>query len=77
MRRVGRPNGKVSILCTYDVDQKDHIVYCIGVDESGKYYSVEEHEYYVGSAYSVYKDYYILEDSEAEDLIRKAKVRNS
>lgn len=41
MRRVGRPNGKVSILCTFDVDQKDHIVYCIGVDDSGKYYSVK------------------------------------
>ena len=77
MRRVGKPNGKVTLLDTYDADHDKHIVYSVGVDENGQYYSVEEHEYHVGSAYSVYKDYYILEDSKAEDLMRKAKVRNS
>ena len=75
MRRTGRPDGKVTILYTYDADHNEHIVYSVGADEAGKYYSVEEHEYNIGSAYSVYKDYYILEGSEAEDLIRKAKAR--
>ena len=77
MKRVGKPNGKLTLLGTYDVDHNNHIVYFVGVDDIGKYYSVEEHEYHVGSAYSDYKDYYILEDSEAKDLMRKAKVRNN
>ena len=77
MRRVGKPNGKVTLLGIYDVDQNNHIVYSLGVDESGKYYSVEEHEYNVGSAYSVYKDYYILEDSETKELSWKVRVRGN
>ena len=77
MRRTGKPDGKVTILYIYDVDHNEHIVYSVGVDEAGKYYSVEEHEYNIGSAYSFYKDYYILEDFEAEDLIRKAKARKN
>lgn len=64
MKRVGKPDGKVTLPGTYDVDHNNHIVYSPGVDESGKYYSVEEHEYNVCSAYSVYRDYYFLEDSE-------------
>ena len=75
MRRVEKPTGKVTLLSTYEVDRDNHIVYSLGVDESGKYYSIEEHEYNIGSAYSVYKDYYILEDSEAEELKRKARMR--
>ena len=66
MRRVGKPNGKVTLLGIYDVDQNNHIVYSLGVDESGKYYSIEEHEYNIGSAYSFATDYYILEDPEAK-----------
>lgn len=77
MRKVGEPDGKVTLLGTYDVDHNNHIVYSLGVDESGKYYSVEEHEYNVGSAYSVYRDYYILEDSEVEDLRQRARVRGN
>ena len=77
MKQVGKPDGKVTLLFTYDVDHNDHIVYQVGVDDAGKYYSVEEHEYNIGSAYSVYKDYYILEDHEAEDLIRRAKARKN
>lgn len=77
MRRVGKLDSKVTILGTYDVDHNEHIVYSVGVDEDGKYYSVEEHEYNIGSAYSFYTDYYILEGSEAEDLIRKAKARKN
>ena len=52
-------------------------MYSLGVDESGKYYSVEEHEYYVGSAYSVYRDYYILEKSEVADLSQRVRVREN
>ena len=74
MRRVGKPNGKATLLDTYDADHDKHIVYSVGVDENGQYYSVEEHEYSIGSAYSVASVYFILEDSEAEDLRRKARV---
>lgn len=74
MRRVGKPDGKVMLLGTYDVDHNNHIVYSLGVDESGKYYSVEEHEYNIGSAYSVYRDYYILEESEVIDMRQRARV---
>ncbi len=35
MRRGGKPNGKVTLLGTYDVDHNNHIVYSLGVDESG------------------------------------------
>ena len=77
MRRVEKPTGEVTLLGTYDVDHSNHIVYSLGVDESGKYYSVEEHEYNIGSAYSLYKDYYILEDSEVEELKRKATMREN
>ena len=73
MRRVGKPTGKVTFLSTYEVDHNNHILYSLGVDENGKYYSIEEHEYNIGSAYSVARDYYILEDSEVEELRRKAK----
>ena len=45
MRSVEKPNGKVTLLGAYDAD---HIVYALGVDESGKYYSAEEHEQNVG-----------------------------
>ena len=75
MKKVGKPNGKVTLLFSYDVDCNKRIVYSVGVDEAGRYYSVEEHEYNVGSAYSVYRDYYILEDSEVEPLHQKAKAR--
>ncbi len=74
MRRVGKPNGKVTLLGIYDVDQNNHIVYSLGVDESGKYYSIEEHEYNIGSAYSVAAVCFILEDSEVKDLRRRATV---
>ena len=77
MRRVGKPNGKVTLLGTYDVDHDNHIVYLLGVDEIGKHYSIEEHEYNVGSAYSVYRDYYILEDSEIVDLRQRVRVRGN
>ena len=77
MRRVGRPNGKLTLLFTYDVDHNHHIVYSVGIDEAGSYYSVEEHEYNIGSAYSVAMVYFILEESEAEDLRRKAKAREN
>lgn len=77
MRKVGKPNGKVTLLFCYDVDYDKHIVYSVGVDESGKYYSVEEHEYNIGSAYSVYKDYYLLEDFEIEPLHQKAAAREA
>ena len=53
MKRVGKPSGKVTLLGTYDVDHDNHIVYHLGVDEIGKHYSIEEHEYNVGSAYSM------------------------
>ncbi len=74
MRRVGKPNGKVTLLDTYDIDHKNHIMYSVGVDESGQYYSVEEHEYNIGSAYSVAAVCFILEDSEVKDLRRRATV---
>ncbi len=74
MRRVGKPNGKVTLLDTYDIDHNNHIVYSVGVDESGQYYSVEEHEYNIGSAYSVAAVCFILEDSEVKDLRRRATV---
>ena len=77
MRRVGKPDGIVTLLGTYHVDHENHIVYSLGVDENGKYYSVEEHEYNVGSAYSVYKNYYVLEDSEIVDLRQRVKVRGN
>ncbi len=75
MRRTGKPDGKVTLLGTYDVDYNNHIVYSLGVDKSGKYYSIEEHEYNIGSAYSIATDYYILEDSEVTELSWKARVR--
>jgi hypothetical protein len=74
MRRVGKPNGKVTLLDTYDIDHNNHIVYSVGVDESGQYYSVEEHEYNIGSSYSVAAVCFILEDSEVKDLRRRATV---
>ena len=74
MRRVGKPNGKVTLLDTYDIDYNNHIVYSVGVDESGQYYSVEEHEYNIGSAYSVAAVYFILEDSEVKNLRQRATV---
>ena len=77
MRRAGKPIGKVTLLGTYDADHNNHIVYSLGADESGKYYSVEEHEYNVGSAYSVYRDYYILEDSKVADLRQRVRVREN
>ena len=52
-------------------------MYSLGVDESGKYYSIEEHEYNIGSAYSVARDYYILEDSETKELSWKVRVRGN
>ena len=73
MKRTGKPSGKVTLLGTYDVDHDNHIVYLLGVDEIGKHYSIEEHEYNVGSAYSVYRDYYILEDSEIVDLRQRVR----
>ena len=75
MRKVEKPDGKVSILFTYEVDCDDHVVYSVGVDESGKHYSVEDHEYNIGSAYDFYTDYYILDDSEIESLRQKAEAR--
>ncbi|MBQ9042048.1 MAG: hypothetical protein IJ111_04455 [Eggerthellaceae bacterium] len=77
MTKAGTPNGKVSLLFTYDVDCDNHVVYSVGVDESGKYYSVEDHEYNIGSAYDFYTDYYVLDDSEIEGLRRKAKAREN
>ena len=74
MRRVGKPNGKVTLLDTYDADHDKHIVYSVGVDENGQYYSVEEHEYIIGSAYSVAAVYFILEDSEVKNLRQRATV---
>ena len=47
-----------------------NIVYSLGIDESGKYYSIEEHEYNIGSAYSFATEYFILEDSEVKELRR-------
>lgn len=73
MRRVGKPNGKVTNLGIYDVDHINHVTYSLGVDESENYYSIEEHEYNIGSAYSVARDYYILEEPEIVDL--KQRVR--
>ncbi len=75
MKRVGKPNGKITLLGTYDVDHNNHIVYLLGVGESGEYYSVEEHEYNIGSAYSFYRDFYILEDSEIVDLKQRVRVK--
>ena len=77
MKRVGKPDGKVTLLGTYDVDHNNHIVYSLGADESGNHYSVEEHEYNIGSAYSVYRDYYILEKYEIVDLRQRVKVREN
>ena len=54
-----------------------NIFYSLGVDESGKYYSIEEHEYNIGPAYSVARDYYILEDSETKELSWKVRVRGN
>ena len=77
MRKAGTPDGKVTLLGIYDADINDHIVYSLGVDESGKYYSVEEHEYNIGSAYSFYRDYYILEKYEVADLRHRIEVREN
>ncbi len=75
MKRVGRPKGKVTLLFTYSVDCDKRIVYSVGVDEEEKYFIVEEHEYNIGSAYSVYTDYYRLEDYEVEQYHNKASAR--
>ena len=77
MRKIGKPNGEIRLLFTYDADHNNHIVYSVGADEAGNYYSVEEHEYHVGSAYSVYRDYYLLEDLEVEGLRQKAIERET
>lgn len=74
MRRVGKPDGTVTLLGTYDIDHNNHLIYFLGVDESGKYYSEEEQKYNIGSACSVYRDYYILEDSGIIDLRQRVKV---
>ncbi len=44
MKKAGKPNGKATLLGTYAVDHNNRIVYSLGVDESGKYYSAEEHD---------------------------------
>lgn len=75
MKRVGKPVGKVKLLGTYDVDINQHIVYSLGVDESENYYSIEEHEYNIGSAYSFVREYYILEACEVRDLRQRVLVR--
>ncbi len=75
MRRTVKPKTPVKLLFKYDVDLINHIIYYVGVDETGRYYSVEEHEYNIGSAYSMYKDYCILDDYEVEGLRQKAKAR--
>jgi len=54
-----------------------NIVYSLGIDESGKYYSIEEHEYNIGSAYSFATEYFILEDSEVKELSWRARVRGN
>ncbi len=77
MRRVEKPDGKVTILGTYDVDHNNHIVYSLGVDEGGNHYSVEENEYNIGSAYSVATVYYILEKYEIVDLRQRVRVRGN
>ena len=63
MKRTGKPSGKVTPLGTYDVDHDNHIVYLLGVDEIGKHYSIEEHEY--------------NEDSEIVDLRQRVRVRGN
>ena len=75
MKKVGKPNGKVNLLFTYRVDRDNRVVYSVGVDEEEKYYIVEEHEYNVGSAYSVYRDYYLIADYEVEKFHNLAKDR--
>ena len=77
VKRVGMPDGKVSLLGTYDADHDGHAVYSLGMDENGQYYSVEEHEYNIGSAYSFYTDYYVLEDSETADLKQRVRARGN
>ena len=77
MRKVGKPDSKVTLLFTYDADHINHIVYSVGRDEKGNCYSVEEHEYNIGSTYSVCRDYYLLEASELEALRLKAKARGT
>lgn len=42
MKRTGKPSGKATLLGTYDVDYDNHVVYLLGVDEIGKYYSIYE-----------------------------------
>ncbi|MCR5105282.1 MAG: hypothetical protein K6B68_12680 [Eubacterium sp.] len=69
---MGKPDGKVTIIGTYEVDHNRHIIYSFGEDESGKYYSIEEVEYNIGSAYSFARNYYLLEDFEVEDLRQRA-----
>ena len=59
------------------MDHNNHIVYSLGVNENGKNHSVEEHEYNVGSAYTGYRDYFFLEDSEIGDLKQRVKVHGS
>ena len=66
MKKVGKPKGKVKLLFTYSVDCEKRILYSVGVDEEENYYVVEEHEYNIGSAYSVYRDYYQIADFEVE-----------
>lgn len=75
MKRVGKPVGKVTLLGTYDVDINQHIVYSLVVDESENYYSIEEHEYNIGSAYSFVREYYILEAREVRNLRQRVLVR--
>ena len=75
MKKVGKPNGKVKLLFTYSVDCEKRILYSVGVDEEENYYVVEEHEYNIGSAYSVYRDYYQIADYEVEQYHNKASAR--
>ncbi|MBP5279000.1 MAG: hypothetical protein J6Z03_00820 [Erysipelotrichaceae bacterium] len=77
MKQVDKPAEEVILLFVYDVDNERHIIYSLGVDESGNYYSVEEHEYNIGSAYSFYTDYYILEENEIEEISKKAIERKN
>ena len=75
MKKVGKPKGKVKLLFTYSVDCEKRILYSVGVDEEENYYVVEEHEYNIGSAYSVYSDYYQIADFEVEQYHNKASAR--
>ncbi|MBQ9043429.1 MAG: hypothetical protein IJ111_11535 [Eggerthellaceae bacterium] len=44
MSGVEKPDGNVALLFTYDVDCDNHVVYCVGADETGNHCSVEERE---------------------------------